>query len=339
MKPSSLVYFRRSVVAHVFLRKSKVDRQTTRKPPQKVLLPREIISPAKIILLRMRNSLLMRGRVGASFKWWFGDVCIHWLMSGIPVTEDSQTSLVAKRTMEEDHPQCCCAMSKSPLTQATFLLVGQDRAVTYTIHIPIRDLYMAGYCQLCSTSHTAIAELVAVAGLFLNASGPPSHCFLNPYSSYAELLTTHSPWRLLTYTSAIHTTLSCCTVLSLPVKPSWMVCVMYSSILNSSEPNKVADTATQTAQVRVNVAHTSTSFTSSWEDNRSTTTDTSFPHGFWDSTLVRISHHCILLQQQDFKDIHKLATSERAVQDFHVYSIWTVLECMCEQVMGERDFG
>ena len=63
-------------------------------------------------------------------------------------------------------------------------------------------------------SHTAIAELLAVAGLFLNASGPSPHCFLNPYSSYAEILTTHSCSMKVADTSVIHTTLSCCTVLT-----------------------------------------------------------------------------------------------------------------------------
>ena len=145
-------------------------------------------------------------------------------------------------------------------------------------------------------SHTAIAELLAVAGLFPNASGPSPHCFLNPYSSYAELLTTHLCTMKVADTSLIHTTLSCCTVLSPPAKPSWTVCVMCSSILNSSESNKVADTATPwTARERMNVSHTSTSFMSSWKYTHFTTTDTTFPHGFWDSALVCIPNHCILL--------------------------------------------
>ena len=171
------------------------------------------------------------------------ETCIHWLLSGIPVTEDSLTSPVAKRTMEEDRSQCCCAMSMHLDSSHT---CWWDRMEPWPT---------ASYIP----SHTAIAELVTVAGLFLNASGPSPHCFLNPYSSYAELLTTHPPWRLPT-PLCIYTTLSCCTVPLPPAKPSWMVCVMCSSILSSSEPNKVADTATPwTARVRVNVAHTSTS--------------------------------------------------------------------------------
>ena len=57
-------------------------------------------------------------------------------------------------------------------------------------------------------------------------------------------------------------------------------------------PANVADTATPwKARVRMNVSHTSTSFTSNWEDIRFTTTNTTFPHGFWDYTLVCIPHH------------------------------------------------
>ena len=72
----------------------------------------------------MRNNLRIRVRVGP-----YSNCSV--LLSGIPVTEDSQTSLVAKRTMEENRPQFCCAISKPFDSIAGHVLVGQDhRALT-----------------------------------------------------------------------------------------------------------------------------------------------------------------------------------------------------------------
>lgn len=86
--------------------------------------------------------------------------CCPVLLREIPVTEDSQMSLVAKRTMQKDCPQCCCAMSK-PLDSCHNC--WRDRIETVAAY--------KKYCQtLFAPMHTATAELVKVTGLFLNAS-------------------------------------------------------------------------------------------------------------------------------------------------------------------------
>ena len=157
--------------------------------------------------------------------------------------------------------------------------------------------------------------------------------FLNPYSSYVELLTTHSCTMKVADTSVIHTTLSCCIVPSPPAKPSWwsVLCVpIFWTAVNLTRL-LTQHWAPWTARVRVNVSHTSTSFMSSWEDTCFTTTDTTFPHGFWDSTLgLYTTPLYSTLTTRPQRHTYQPATSEGAVQDLHVCSIWTVLECMCE---------
>ena len=284
LKPSGLACFLHSVVAQGSLR-SSTDQQFFKQfllPSQRSHRPPELYYCVCTLVNACAADVLARHsncNVGTC-------TCIHWLLSGIPV-DWRQADVTGG---QENH-------GKRPST----VLLCHVKAPWLKPHLLVWDRIELWPTACYIPSHTAIAELLAVAGLFWNASGPYPHCFLNPYSSYAELLTTHSPWRLLT--TVLYTTLSCYIILSSPTKPSWMVCVMCSSILSSSETNKVADTATP-SRVTVNISHTSTSFTSSWEDTCSTTTDTSFPHGFWDSTLVRMPHHCILLQQQDFNDIY-----------------------------------
>ena len=175
--------------------------------------------------------------------------------------------------MEENLPQCCCAISKPFDSIAGHVLVGQDhRALTLLpaifAHIQPLQSYICGYWTVSERLWTLLTV------------------FWTP-SSY-DKTTDHS--LTVTLLTIVYTPFSCCIAPSPSAEPSWTVCVMCSSIMNSNESNKIADTATSwTARVRVNIPLPLTL--------------SSFPHSIWYSTLFVYHVHTILLQQEDFSDI------------------------------------
>ena len=132
---------------------------------------------------------------------------------------------------------------KAPWLKLHFL-VGQDREPW-----PTASPYLLPYSH-CRASHSCWTVSERLWTLLI--------VFCTPIAAMLNYcLPTHCEdcWHYCVYSP-----LSCCIVPSPPAKPSWMVCVMCSSILNSSELNKGADTATPwTARIRVNVSHMSTS--------------------------------------------------------------------------------
>ena len=169
---------------------------------------------------------------------------------------------------------CCCAMSKS---------LDSSCACWWNRREPWPT---ASYIR----SHTAIAELVAVTGLiFTERLWTVPHCSLNFYSSYVELPTTHSQWRLL-----IHHPVAVQLPHDLQAHLNGL-CYVY--VFQYSEHQWTQQYVLLT---QLNLGQLGWEWTlltcqphpmSSWEDTHSTTTNTSFLHSFWDSTLVCIPHH------------------------------------------------
>ena len=182
------------------------------------------------------------------------------LLSWIPVTEDSQTSLVAKRTLKEDRPQCCCAISKSFDSSCTRWWNRREPQPTASPY-----LLPYSHCRASRSCWTVSERFWTL----LNAR----HCFLNT-QQLCWLLTTPSLWRLLTY--------HCVYTQSTKAQLNGM-CYVFQYSEQQWTQQGCWHSYTLDSSSECECSHTSTSSHVKLRGFHSTTTDTSFPHSFWDS--------------------------------------------------------